>query len=76
MKKIFTFMMALVTAVTMSAVTQVTFDFSDASAYGYANPEKGKFTQVENGAVLTKGDVTKQRYVLENKQPGLMPVDR
>ena len=57
MKKLFTFVMALVAAVSLNAATQVVFDFSDATAYGYANPEAGKYTQVENGAVLTKEDV-------------------
>lgn len=58
MKKFFTFVLALVAAVTLNAATQVTFDFSDASAYGYTNPEAGKFTQVESGAVLSKDGVT------------------
>jgi len=58
MKKFFSFVMALVAAVALNAATQVTFDFSDASAYGYANPEAGKFTQVPTGAVLTKDGVT------------------
>lgn len=49
--------MALVAAVSLNAATQVVFDFSDATAYGYANPEAGKYTPVENGAVLTKEDV-------------------
>ena len=50
--------MALVAAVALNAATQVTFDFSDASAYGYANPAAGAFTQVPTGAVLTKDGVT------------------
>lgn len=58
MRKFFSFVMALVAAVTLNAATQVTFDFSDATAYGYANPEAGKFTQVPTGAVLTKDGVT------------------
>ena len=57
MKKLFTFVMALVAAVSLNAATQVVFDFSDATAYGYANPEAGKSTQVQSGDVLTKDDV-------------------
>jgi len=57
MKKLFTFVMALVAAVSLNAATQVVFDFSDATAYGYANPEAGKYTQVQSGDVLTKDDV-------------------
>lgn len=49
--------MALVAAVSLNAATQVVFDFSDATAYGYANPEAGKYTQVQSGDVLTKDDV-------------------
>lgn len=58
MKKFFTFVLALAAAVTLNAATQVAFDFSDASVFGYTNPEKGQSTQVENGAVLSKDGVT------------------
>ena len=58
MKKFFTFVLALAAAVTLNAATQVAFDFSDASVFGYTNPKKGQSTQVENNAVLTKDGVT------------------
>lgn len=58
MKKFFTFVLALAAAVTLNAATQVTFDFSDATAYDYANPEKGAYTQVTTGSVLTQDGVT------------------
>ena len=58
MKKFFFFFFALAAAVTLNAATQVAFDFSDASVFGYTNPEKGQSTQVENGAVLSKDGVT------------------
>jgi len=49
--------MALVAAVALNAATQVTFDFSDASAYGYANPAQGAYTTLPTGSTLTKDGV-------------------
>ena len=58
MKKFFTLILALAAVVAVNAATKVTFDFSDASAYGYANPAKGAYTQVPTDAVLTQDGVT------------------
>ena len=58
MKKFFTLILALAAVVAVNAATKVTFDFSDASAYGYANPAKGASTQVPTDAVLTQDGVT------------------
>ena len=58
MKKFFTLILALAAVVAVNAATKVTFDFSDASAYGYANPAKGAHTQVPTDAVLTQDGVT------------------
>ena len=41
----------------MNAATQVTFDFSDATAYGYANPAQGAYTTLPTGSTLTKDGV-------------------
>ena len=38
-------------------VEGITFDFSDASVYGFANPEQGKYTQVNSGDILAKDSV-------------------
>lgn len=58
MRKIFSLFVTLIAAIAMNAATVVNFDFSDASAYGYANPEAGKFTQVPNNGTITKDGVT------------------
>ena len=58
MKKFFTLILALAAVVAVNAATKVTFDFSDASAYGYANPAKASYTQVPTDAVLTQDGVT------------------
>ncbi len=55
MKKILSLFVAAVMAV--GAMAQVTFDFSDASGFGYTNPAKGEFTQVEDGEQITFGNV-------------------
>lgn len=57
MKKFFTFVM-LLAAIAVNAETKVTFDFSDATAYGYANPAQGSNTQLNSGDVLTQDGVT------------------
>ena len=57
MKKFFTFVM-LLAAIAVNAETKVTFDFSDATAYDYANPKQGESTQVTTGSVLTQDGVT------------------
>ena len=58
MRKIFSLFVTLIAAIALNAATVVNFDFSDASAYGYANPDAGKFTQVPTGATLMKDGVT------------------
>lgn len=57
MKKFFSLVAAMCVSFALSAATTVAFDFSDASAYGYANPAAGAYTQVANGGVIAKDDV-------------------
>ena len=57
MKKLLLSLVAMVFAIGVNA-TEVVFDLSSASAYGYANPEKGSFTQIGNGESISKDGVS------------------
>lgn len=57
MKKLFSLFAVLVAAVAMNAAT-VEFDFSSAEAFGYTNPDAGKYAQVTSGSAITKDGVT------------------
>ena len=56
MKKFFTMMLALVAVVAVNA-TQVDFNFSDPSAFGFVNPAQGEFTQVTTGSAIAKDGI-------------------
>ncbi|MBQ0019919.1 MAG: hypothetical protein KBT39_05285 [Bacteroidales bacterium] len=59
MKKLLLSFAAMMLAFVANAKTEVTLDFSDASAFGIANPAaNGEYTQVENGGVITKDGIT------------------
>ena len=58
MKKIFSLVAAMCVSFALSAATTVTFDFSDAAAFGYVNPAAGAFTQVATGGVIALNDVS------------------
>lgn len=58
MKKLLLSFVAMMLAFVANAKTEVTLDFSDASVYGYENPEAGKFAQVENGGTISKDGIT------------------
>ena len=56
MKKILLSLMTIMASVAMFA-DEVTFDFSSATAFGYADPEPEKFTQLENGNQVKQGNI-------------------
>ena len=56
MKKFFSFILALAATVAVNAV-EITMSFADASAFGYANPASGAFTQVANGNTISQDGV-------------------
>lgn len=58
MKKFFSLVAVLCASVALMASTTVTFDFSDASVYGFTNPAAGAYTEVPSGTVLTQDGVT------------------
>lgn len=58
MKKFFSLVAAMCVSFALSAATTVTFDFSDAAAFGYVNPAAGAYTQVATGGVIALNDVS------------------
>lgn len=59
MKKLLLSFAAMMLAFVANAKTEVTLDFSDASAFGIANPAaNGEYTQIDNGGVISKDGIT------------------
>jgi len=58
MKKIFSLVSALALCAVAFASTKVSMDFADPTAYGFASPAAGSFTQLNTGDVIAKDGVS------------------